>query len=157
MAVAVSLVFGALTHVAWDALTHANGWGVARVDWLARQYGPLAAHRWAQYLSGVLGAVAVVVWVARWYRDTPPRAAVRRIAPLSPGTTLVVRTGAGRARWGRRRRVAGRCCERVVRTGRKVGVDAVTRAGSAVGVTILVLSIVWVVHDRMLRARRQVP
>jgi len=24
-------------------------------------------------------------------------------------------------------------------------------------VTILVLSIVWVVHDRMLRARRQVP
>jgi hypothetical protein len=36
-------------------------------------------------------------------------------------------------------------------------VDAVTRAGSAVGVTILVLSIVWVVHDRMLRARRQVP
>jgi hypothetical protein len=39
----------------------------------------------------------------------------------------------------------------------EVGVDAVTRAGSAVGVTILVLSIVWVVHDRMLRARRQVP
>jgi hypothetical protein len=93
VAVAVSLVLGALTHVAWDALTHANGWGVARVDWLARQYGPLAAHRWAQYLSGVLGAVAVVVWVARWYRDTPPRAAVRRIAPLSPGTTLVVRLG----------------------------------------------------------------
>jgi hypothetical protein len=156
--VAVSLALGALTHVAWDAFTHANGWGVARVDWLARQYGPLAAHRWAQYLSGVLGAVAIIVWVARWYRDTPPRAAVRRITPLSPGTALVVWLGLVLVALGGA--VIGGFRPLLRRGGpdwSEVGVDAVTRAGSAVGVTILVLSIVWVVHDRMLRARRQVP
>jgi len=69
VAVVVSLALGALTHVAWDAFTHANGWAVERVHWLARQYGPLAAHRWAQYVSGVVGAAAIVVWVARWYRE----------------------------------------------------------------------------------------
>ena len=144
--------------MAWDAFTHANGWGVARVDWLARQYGPLAAHRWAQYLSGVLGAVAIVVWVARWYRDTPPRAAVRRITPLSPGTALVVWRGLvlvalGVAVVGGFRpllRRGGPDWSEVRRGHRHAG-------RVAVGVTILVLSIVWVMHDRMLRARRQVP
>ena len=45
---------------------------------------------------------------------------------------------------------------RGVRAGRK-SVWTPSRGRVAVGVTILVLSIVWVVHDRMLRARRQVP
>ena len=111
-----------------------------------------------QYLSGVLGAVAIVVWVARRYRDTPPRAAVRRITPLSPGTALVVWLGLVLVALGGA--VVGGFRPLLRRGGpdwSDVGVDAVTRAGAAVGVTILVLSIVWVVHDRMLRARRQVP
>jgi hypothetical protein len=156
LAVVVSLAIGALTHVAWDALTHANGWAVTRIDWLARQYGPLAGHRWAQYVSGILGAALIAVWVARWYRETPPRAAIRRIAPLSSGTAVAVWLGLALVALAGA--VAGGLRPLLRRGGpdwSEVGVDAVTRAGSAVGVAILVLSIVWVVHDRTLRARRR--
>jgi hypothetical protein len=98
------------------------------------------------------------VWVARWYRETLPCPAVRRITPLRPGTALAVWLGLALVALGGA--VVGGFRPLLRRGGpdwSDVGVDAVTRAGAAVGVTILVLSIVWVVRDRVLRARHLVP
>jgi hypothetical protein len=56
----VAAVAGALTHVVWDAFTHPGRWGVDDVAWLRDDHLGLAGHRWAQYLSGVLGLAVVV-------------------------------------------------------------------------------------------------
>jgi hypothetical protein len=48
-AVAVSIVLGAITHLAWDALAHAN------------DHEP--GHNWAQHASTLLGSVVLVAWL----------------------------------------------------------------------------------------------
>jgi len=70
------LAIGAATHVLWDAFTHDNGWVVVRVPalletiaWLPRE---LAAYKWLQYLSSVIGLAILLWWIARWWRATPP-------------------------------------------------------------------------------------
>lgn len=74
----VALVIGAATHVAWDAFTHNDGWVVERTPALLRTVawlpGELAAYRWLQYLSSVVGLAILVWWIARWWRTTTPRA-----------------------------------------------------------------------------------
>ena len=70
-----ALVIGAATHVAWDSFTHDDGWVVMRVPALMASItwlpGDLAAYRWAQYASGVIGLAVLAWWVARWWRTTP--------------------------------------------------------------------------------------
>lgn len=88
--VLASLVLGAATHVVWDAFTHADRWGTEHVGWLAATHGPLPGYRWAQYASGVLGAVVLVVAAARWWRRTPPTPGAQRIPALGPWTTACV-------------------------------------------------------------------
>ncbi|MCZ2822611.1 DUF4184 family protein [Modestobacter sp. VKM Ac-2977] len=56
--IAVSLVVGAATHLAWDELTRSPG------------------HPWALRLEvafSVLGGVALLGWLVRWWRATPPQ------------------------------------------------------------------------------------
>ena len=92
-AVAVSIVLGAITHLAWDALAHAN------------DHEP--GHNWAQHASTLLGSVVLVAWL--WPKlhalparrselsggarvAHPPRPAVS--APgLFPAGKLCARTG----------------------------------------------------------------
>jgi hypothetical protein len=82
----VSALLGALTHVAWDAFTHPGRWGVAQVEWLQVDHAGLPGHRWAQYVSGVLGLVLVVAAVAHHVRARPSRG---RTSPrLLPAATL---------------------------------------------------------------------
>ncbi|BCY08973.1 DUF4184 family protein [Actinoplanes sp. L3-i22] len=70
--VGLSLAVGAATHAIWDAFTHADGWGTKHIDWLGVQpTGGLPGYRWAQYVSGVIGAVVIGVWLLRWWRVTP--------------------------------------------------------------------------------------
>jgi putative Mn2+ efflux pump MntP len=72
-----ALVISAATHVVWDAFTHNDGWVVERVPALMRTVawlpGDLAAYRWAQYASSVLGMTILVWWIARWWRTTQNR------------------------------------------------------------------------------------
>lgn len=67
---------GAASHVAWDAFTHANRWGVHQVAWLQTEHAGMLGHSWAQYLSSALGLVAVGLAIGSWFvRRTPvPRA-----------------------------------------------------------------------------------
>lgn len=67
---------GALTHVAWDELTHPGRWGAQHVPWLAAQHGPLLGVKWLQYSSGVLGVAVLVVAALVFLRGRPVRAEV---------------------------------------------------------------------------------
>lgn len=66
----LSLSVGAATHVLWDVFTHSGRWGVTHIPWLAGQHGLLPGYRWAQYGSGLLGALVIAMWLARWWRGT---------------------------------------------------------------------------------------
>ena len=85
-----ALVAGALTHVAWDAFTHADGWAVHRLHWLSGHVGPLPAYEWAQYVSGLVGAALIVGWSARWFRTHPVITDPSRHDFIQPTRTPVV-------------------------------------------------------------------
>ena len=64
--VVLALLIGAGTHVLWDSFTHAGRFGTQRFPILntliETPLRTLPAYRWLQYLSGVVGLVAVA-WV----------------------------------------------------------------------------------------------
>jgi hypothetical protein len=88
-AVAVSLLVGATTHIAWDAFTHA-GAPIVRVSralrfHLATLSGyPISVYTILQHVSTVLGVVLLIVWVRRWQRTAPAAAAPPSFA-MEPG------------------------------------------------------------------------
>lgn len=55
----LAAVLGSVTHVVWDAFTHAGRWGVRAVPWLQQVHGPLRGEQWAQHASGVGGILVV--------------------------------------------------------------------------------------------------
>jgi hypothetical protein len=85
--VLLSLSAGAATHLVWDAFTHNGRWGTAHLPWLAAQHGLLPGYRWAQYGSGLFGALAVGLWLVRWWRST-------EAAPSASGLRPAVAAGA---------------------------------------------------------------
>jgi len=72
-AVVVSLLVGAVTHLAWDALTHSHdeGW----------------RHNWLQHLSTASGSLVLGWWIWRKLRRAP--AAPSPLSPLARIVTLV--------------------------------------------------------------------
>ena len=70
--VLLALVVGAATHVGWDAFTHPGRFGPDHLAVLADRFHGRPGYSWAQYASGVLGALALVAWLLRWWRATPP-------------------------------------------------------------------------------------
>lgn len=91
MAVAAALV-GILTHLAWDAFTHANSPLVRAVPVLHTQLGPLAMSSWLQHASTVAGLAALALWTRGWMRRT-----TRIPAPsfASPGVRVAVWAAVG--------------------------------------------------------------
>lgn len=100
-------VLGSVTHLVWDAFTHRNRWGVASVDWLQADLGPLAGYQWAQYTSGVVGLVVVLAASVSYVLSRAARSDVRpRVLPgasmlLVFGVAAAYATVAGLARWSR--------------------------------------------------------
>ncbi|WP_341718452.1 DUF4184 family protein [Micromonospora sp. FIMYZ51] len=87
--VAVSAATGVLTHLAWDGLVHDNG---------AAWWSPLPDTRsvteglwWA---STLVGALALAVWLHRWWRNTP-RGRSGTLRPAVRWTTLAALVVAG--------------------------------------------------------------
>jgi|tagenome__1003787_1003787.scaffolds.fasta_scaffold20835593_2 hypothetical protein len=68
---------GAATHILWDAFTHEDRFGVMAVPWLQAPdvVGPLPAYRVLQYVSSLIGVVALVWAFIRWFRSAPVREA----------------------------------------------------------------------------------
>jgi hypothetical protein len=81
-----ALLFGAITHLVWDAFTHENARGVRALPFL-RDYGPeldghpVRVYRWLQYGSSVLGLAVVATALIIWLRHAPEAASppLRRI------------------------------------------------------------------------------
>ena len=75
--VCLSVVVGSITHILWDSVTHSAYWLGEHWSFLSRKVDvPLFGDReWAavfQYLSSVLGIVAILFWFVHWYRATLP-------------------------------------------------------------------------------------
>ncbi|MCM0673180.1 DUF4184 family protein [Micromonospora phytophila] len=107
--VVVSLVVGAATHVVWDSFTHDGMWGTAHIGWLAESHLGTAGYRWAQRVSGVVGAAAVVVWLVRWWRARSPATATAQWSSAERVLVVVAWTPSGSPplaapRWPPRRR-----------------------------------------------------
>ncbi|GAB2834455.1 hypothetical protein GCM10022221_36640 [Actinocorallia aurea] len=66
-----SLLIGQATHLFWDGFTHFTGPFVELWPVLREEAGPLAWYRWGQYGSGVLGLLAVAVFLVMWLRAAP--------------------------------------------------------------------------------------
>jgi len=84
----ISALIGGATHLAWDAFTHAQGWGPQHYRVLKQPIalplvGPMAAHRVLQHASTVIGLVVLMIVVIRAVRRGRPVALpdVRRAGP----------------------------------------------------------------------------
>jgi hypothetical protein len=75
-AVIVSLLCGAVTHLAWDSLTHGRGAAVQalpvlRVDLFQFGAFPVFVYTLLQHVSTVTGLVLLAWWSRRWLRSAP--------------------------------------------------------------------------------------
>src|SRR5262245_21048097 len=90
---AVAAFLGALSHVSWDAFTHASGWAVAHLPVLrgeATLIWPLGIrwYRALQYVSSVAGMAVIAAWGATWVVRFPSHD--RQFAPGQAGRSVGV-------------------------------------------------------------------
>ena len=91
-----SAAIGAVTHVAWDELTHGGRWGTRHLTWLNQDHFGIEGIHWAQGGSSVVGGAVVVAFVVRRLMKAGPGASTalavcaRRVARWGIGTALVV-------------------------------------------------------------------
>lgn len=105
---ALSLVIGAATHIAWDAFTHEGRAGTAWIPALDAFWGPLTGYKWLQYGSSVLGLVILAIVGAWWLIGRSHVAPVARVLPdavrwawwLSLPVLLLAATAIGYAAFG---------------------------------------------------------
>lgn len=82
--IVVSLALGAVTHMAWDGLTHKGGWVVTQVlalqDPLFRLWGTgIPAYQLLQQLSTLAGTAALVWVYVAWLRRQQPHLPLRAL------------------------------------------------------------------------------
>ena len=75
LAAAVSVVFGAWTHIVWDSFTHKNGWVVRHVAFLREPAFRLGGtefptYQLLQHLSTLAGIAALVAVYCLWLRQS---------------------------------------------------------------------------------------
>jgi hypothetical protein len=79
--VSISVIVGAVTHVAWDSFTHGTGYLVAlvprlRIPILMLGYRSIPLYELLQHASTALGTGVLVVVYVRWLRTRDPVSAV---------------------------------------------------------------------------------
>jgi hypothetical protein len=75
LAVGLSLLAGAVTHLAWDAFTHDGAPGVEaipllRADLFAVGTYHVYAYRVLQYFSSAIGLLILGLWIFKWLRTS---------------------------------------------------------------------------------------
>lgn len=75
LAVTVSLLAGAITHLAWDAFTHDGAPGVDAIAFLRADLFVVGtyhvyAYRVLQYFSSAIGLLILVLWTFQWLRKS---------------------------------------------------------------------------------------
>lgn len=125
-----AVVLGAATHVLWDEFTHPRRWGPEHIPALSAQVAGAPLYGWLQDLSGLVGGLAVGVWVLRWWRRTRPRP-VRDGVPWAWLSVVAVASVAGA--------VGGAGQDDV----RSVAVLAAFAGGTAALVAVVLLAATW--------------
>jgi hypothetical protein len=139
LAVYAALAVGAATHVGWDEFTHPGRWGTTHVPALAAVWAGMPGYRWAQYGSGLAGAVVLGAFAGRWWRATRPSPGPRT-ATSGRRRAVVVASAAA---------VAGVAVPVAVRSAlaadglRAAGFAAVTRGGAACLAVAVLLAAAW--------------
>lgn len=90
----VSLAAGIVTHIAWDAFTHTDGWivniwPILRVPLFYVGHTGIPPFKIAQHMSTVVGGLLLLGWIWKWYRRATPSA--DRLPPtMSRAVSLAV-------------------------------------------------------------------
>lgn len=88
----VAVLIGSLTHVVWDAFTHAGRPGVTLIPALSHTYpspiGPLAGYQYLQYASGVFGLVVLAWAFLRIPALEPEERRQPRLSAIAPALIL---------------------------------------------------------------------
>ena len=89
-AICGAIALGALTHLAWDSITHANGWTVAHIGALNASVVAIGGtdvrvYKVLQHASSIVGLGLLLFWSVRWLRaradpTVPPEPATARAA-----------------------------------------------------------------------------
>lgn len=89
-AIGGAIALGALTHLAWDSITHASGWTVGHIGALNASVVAIGGtdvrvYKVLQHASSVVGLGLLLFWSVRWLRaradpTVPPEAATARAA-----------------------------------------------------------------------------
>lgn len=105
LVVYLSFVVGSLTHVLWDEFTHIGRWGTDNIAWLLADHGILPGYKWAQFVSGAVGGLVLLLWFAGWWRSSahPPATSIdpagsglpRALSPTTAVTGWAVLVGGG--------------------------------------------------------------
>jgi hypothetical protein len=76
MFVVVSVLVGAATHLLWDSFTHRTFWPYHHLKILGQTLfiggGTVEVYKLLQHVSTLLGIIALLIWVMRWYKETTP-------------------------------------------------------------------------------------
>jgi hypothetical protein len=66
MNVGFAIVLGAISHIVWDGFTHQKGWFVQNLTVLQSTFLFLPLYKVLQYSSGILGLLALAIWLFIW-------------------------------------------------------------------------------------------
>lgn len=83
----VAIICGALTHLAWDSFTHANGFMASHWNWLQTSlyhgaHGTLRLCKVLQHASSVGGLILVLHWLRRAAKVEPDEPTHKSVAAL---------------------------------------------------------------------------
>lgn len=136
----VSLALGAMSHIAWDAFTHAN---TVVVNYAAVLRSPVALgtvevplFKVLQHLSSLIGFLAIASYAAYWFFSTPPRLPSGRQWSITQRLYVLLAVGAAFTAGG----VAGLLL-RSARTIERGMFNFIVSAMAAAGVAILLLCV----------------
>lgn len=79
--VCLALVVGALTHIAWDRFTHADGLSLNAIPALNTPVMDLPLYRWLHLVSSVVGLALLIWYGARWWVRAPAHGPANPIHP----------------------------------------------------------------------------
>ena len=87
--VLASLTAGIATHILWDSFTHPTTWVYRHWGLLSRTLtvpvlGTIQYYKAFQHSSTILGLAVLAVWIAYWYRTTPPTGLVAMTRSAQP-------------------------------------------------------------------------
>jgi len=93
--IVLSLSIGAFTHIAWDSLTHLQGWTVQQLPVLSTPVIEIAQisirlYQILQHGSTVFGAALLLYWYLKWLKQSPTQPINLSVPLLSTRTKLYI-------------------------------------------------------------------